>query len=157
MYGRDRSLEGRGVFLLFDSASFAVSYWDEKLYMFVFYCFEKLKIWKVSSKFTSNIITKWLFNLIIAFVTPSFVDEDKANLESIVFDIWGSTCALAAVYTYFVVYETKGLNLECVDDMMKEDSPWQSAGWAPEGQRDEENWQQEELKSLAAVEISKAQ
>ncbi|KAL5320689.1 hypothetical protein ACEPPN_011499 [Leptodophora sp. 'Broadleaf-Isolate-01'] len=76
--------------------------------------------------------SNWLFNFVIAFVTPYFVDDDKANLQSKVFFIWGSTCALAAVYAYFVVYETKGLSLESCDRMMKKVWPWQSAGWRPE-------------------------
>ena len=34
--------------------------------------------------------TCWGFNFIIAFITPSMVDEDRGNLASRVFFIWGS-------------------------------------------------------------------
>lgn len=78
--------------------------------------------------------SNWLINFVIAFVTPYFVDEDKANLGSKVFFIWGSTCALAVVYAYLIVYETKGLSLEAIDAMMRQVWPWQSKGWRPDGQ-----------------------
>ncbi|KAH7364459.1 general substrate transporter [Rhexocercosporidium sp. MPI-PUGE-AT-0058] len=76
--------------------------------------------------------SNWLLNFVIAFVTPYFVDEDKADLGSKVFFIWGSTCACAVVYAYAVVYETKGLSLESCDRMMRQVHPWQSAGWRDE-------------------------
>lgn len=34
--------------------------------------------------------TNWLLNFIIAFITPYMVDEDRGNLQSRVFFIWGS-------------------------------------------------------------------
>lgn len=79
--------------------------------------------------------SNWLFNFVIAFVTPYFVDEEKADLQSKVFFIWGSTCAMAAVYAWFVIYETKGLSLEKIDVMMKEVYAWQSPGWREDGRQ----------------------
>lgn len=59
------------------------------------------------------------------------VDSDKGNLGSKVFFIWGSLCACAFVYTYFLIPETKGLTLEQVDKMMEETTPRTSAKWVP--------------------------
>ena len=59
------------------------------------------------------------------------VGEDKGNLKSSVFFVWGVLCTCAFVYTYFLVPETKGLSLEQVDKMMEESSPRTSAKWRP--------------------------
>ncbi|EPS28529.1 Major facilitator-type transporter ecdD [Penicillium oxalicum] len=75
--------------------------------------------------------SNWLWNCIIAVVTPYFVDADQGNLGAKVFFIWGSLCACAFVYTYFLIPETKGLTLEQVDKMMEETTPRTSAGWKP--------------------------
>ncbi|KAL9114337.1 MAG: hypothetical protein Q9227_001759 [Pyrenula ochraceoflavens] len=75
--------------------------------------------------------SNWLWNCIIAVITPYLVDTDKANLNAKVFFIWGSTCAVCFVYSYFLVYETKGLSLEQVDKMMEESTPRTSAAWKP--------------------------
>jgi sugar porter (SP) family MFS transporter len=75
--------------------------------------------------------SNWLWNTIIAVITPYMVGEDEANLKSSVFFIWGGLCTCAFVYTYFLVPETKGLSLEQVDKMMEESSPRTSAKWRP--------------------------
>ncbi|EJT47553.1 hypothetical protein A1Q1_03574 [Trichosporon asahii var. asahii CBS 2479] len=76
--------------------------------------------------------SNWLWNCIIAVITPYMVDRDKGNLGSKVFFIWGSLCATCVVYAYFMVWETKGLTLEQVDQMMEEVRvPWRSKGWKP--------------------------
>lgn len=60
------------------------------------------------------------------------VGQDKGNLGSKVFFVWGSLCVVCQVYAYFLVWETKGLTLEQVDRMMEEvGSPRKSAGWVP--------------------------
>lgn len=59
------------------------------------------------------------------------VGEDKGNLKSSVFFIWGGLCTCAFVYTFFLVPETKGLSLEQVDKMMEESTPRTSAKWRP--------------------------
>lgn len=61
------------------------------------------------------------------------VDKDKGDLKAKVFFIWGSLCACAFVYTYFLIPETKGLTLEQVDKMMEETTPRTSAKWKPHG------------------------
>ncbi|KAF9887933.1 hypothetical protein FE257_009455 [Aspergillus nanangensis] len=77
--------------------------------------------------------SNWLWNCIIAVITPYMVDEQKGDLKAKVFFIWGSLCACAFVYTYFLIPETKGLTLEQVDKMMEETTPRTSAGWKPHG------------------------
>ncbi|OQE17891.1 hypothetical protein PENSTE_c019G07889 [Penicillium steckii] len=75
--------------------------------------------------------SNWLWNCIIAVITPYMVDEDQGNLGPKVFFIWGSLCTCAFVYTYFLIPETKGLTLEQVDKMMEETTPRTSAKWKP--------------------------
>ncbi|KAF2170882.1 hypothetical protein M409DRAFT_18854 [Zasmidium cellare ATCC 36951] len=75
--------------------------------------------------------SNWLWNTIIAVITPYMVNEDEGNLKSSVFFIWGGLCTCAFVYSYFLVPETKGLSLEQVDKMMEETTPRTSAKWKP--------------------------
>ncbi|TPX13044.1 uncharacterized protein E0L32_006470 [Thyridium curvatum] len=75
--------------------------------------------------------SNWLWNTIIAVITPYMTDSDKGNLKSSVFFIWGGLCTCAFVYSYFLIPETKGLTLEQVDKMMEETTPRTSAGWKP--------------------------
>ncbi|KAG2177389.1 hypothetical protein INT44_007900 [Umbelopsis vinacea] len=75
--------------------------------------------------------SNWLWNCIIAVITPYLVGADKANLQSKIFFMWGSLCLSCLVYAYFLVPETKGLTLEQVDRMMDEVSPRKSAAWKP--------------------------
>ncbi|KAM5383840.1 hypothetical protein ACJZ2D_001829 [Fusarium nematophilum] len=75
--------------------------------------------------------SNWLWNTIIAVITPYMVGKTRGNLKSSVFFIWGGLCTCAFVYSYFLVPETKGLSLEQVDKMMEETTPRQSAKWKP--------------------------
>lgn len=75
--------------------------------------------------------SNWLWNTIIAVITPYMVGEDKGNMKSSVFFVWGGLCTCAFIYTYFLVPETKGLTLEQVDKMLEETTPRTSAGWRP--------------------------
>ncbi|KAI5365286.1 Putative major facilitator, sugar transporter, major facilitator superfamily [Septoria linicola] len=75
--------------------------------------------------------SNWLWNTIIAVITPYMVAEDEGNLKSSVFFIWGGLCTCAFVYSIFLVPETKGLSLEQVDQMMAETTPRTSAKWKP--------------------------
>lgn len=75
--------------------------------------------------------SNWLWNCIIAVITPYMVDTDKGNLGARVFFIWGSLCTLCFLYAYFLIYETKGLTLEQVDKMMEESTPITSVKWKP--------------------------
>ncbi|CAD6445925.1 4839dbb4-6a0e-4598-92c5-2b747ae35c59 [Sclerotinia trifoliorum] len=77
--------------------------------------------------------SNWLWNFVIAFVTPYLVGEENANLEAKVFYIFGGTCAISAVFAYFFIYETKGQSLESIDRMCADPVgkiPRKSAAWA---------------------------
>ncbi|KAF8926151.1 hypothetical protein BGZ47_002887 [Haplosporangium gracile] len=75
--------------------------------------------------------SNWFWNFIIGYITPFLVDSKHANMQSSVFFLWGTLCALCIVYAYFLVPETKGLTLEQVDQMLDEVSPRKSAAWKP--------------------------
>ncbi|PWN97206.1 general substrate transporter [Tilletiopsis washingtonensis] len=75
--------------------------------------------------------SNWLWNTIIAVITPYMVGPDEGNLRSSVFFVWGALCTAAFVYAYFLVPETKGLTLEQVDRMFEETTPRKSAAWKP--------------------------
>ncbi|UJO18891.1 Major facilitator-type transporter ecdD [Fulvia fulva] len=75
--------------------------------------------------------SNWLWNTIIAVITPYMVGTDEGNLRSSVFFIWGGLCTAAFVYAYLFVPETKGLSLEQVDKMMEETTPRTSSKWKP--------------------------
>ncbi|KAK9241721.1 general substrate transporter [Lipomyces tetrasporus] len=75
--------------------------------------------------------SNWLWNCIIAVITPYMVGTDQGNLGAKVFFIWGSLCVTCFVYAYFLIPETKGLTLEQVDRMMEECTPRASSKWVP--------------------------
>lgn len=75
--------------------------------------------------------SNWLWNCIIAVITPYMVDTDKGNLGAKVFYVWGGLCTCCFVYAYFLIPETKGLTLEQVDRMFEETTPRKSAKWVP--------------------------
>jgi len=75
--------------------------------------------------------SNWLWNTIIAVITPYMVGTDKGNLRSSVFFVWGGLCTCAFVYAYFLIPETKGLTLEQVDKMFEETTPRTSSKWKP--------------------------
>lgn len=66
--------------------------------------------------------SNWLWNFALGYATPYLVDPPRdgqvgANLLSKVFFIWTGTCAGCAIFAYFLIFETKGLSLEEVDEM----------------------------------------
>ncbi|KAJ9643002.1 hypothetical protein H2201_006397 [Coniosporium apollinis] len=75
--------------------------------------------------------SNWLWNTIIAVITPYLTSPDQAYMRSSVFFLWGGLCTCAFIYAYFLVPETKGLSLEQVDKMMEETTPRTSAKWRP--------------------------
>ncbi|TVY37591.1 putative glucose transporter [Lachnellula subtilissima] len=77
--------------------------------------------------------SNWLWNCIIAVITPYMVGSDpgEANLQSRVFFVWGSLCTACFIYSYLLIPETKGLSLEQVDRMLEETTPRTSAKWVP--------------------------
>ncbi|OIW29201.1 glucose transporter-like protein [Coniochaeta ligniaria NRRL 30616] len=78
--------------------------------------------------------TNWLLNWAIAYSTPYLVNygDGYANLQSKIFFIWFGCCFLCIAFTYFFIYETKGLTLEEIDTMYQEVSvAHKSPGWTP--------------------------
>ncbi|KAK5706710.1 Plasma membrane low glucose sensor [Elasticomyces elasticus] len=63
--------------------------------------------------------TNWLLNFGIAYATPYMVNEGAgyANLGSRVFFVWGSFCFVCIFFVWYLIYETKGLSLEQVDEL----------------------------------------
>ncbi|KAM3419522.1 hypothetical protein BST61_g2865 [Cercospora zeina] len=78
--------------------------------------------------------SNWLLNWAIAYSTPYLVDSGpgNANLQSKVFFIWGSFCFICIIFVYSLIYETKGLSLEQVDELYaKVSHAWKSPGFTP--------------------------
>lgn len=77
--------------------------------------------------------TNWLFNWAIAYATPYMVNEEYANLQSKVFFLWGSFCFVCIAFVWFMIYETKGLSLEEVDELFGVCSKaWESKKFRPQ-------------------------
>lgn len=82
--------------------------------------------------------TNWLLNWAIAYATPYLVNaappgqSGYANLGAKVFFVWGSFCGVCAVFVWALIYETKGLSLEQVDELYaKVGHAWQSKHFVP--------------------------
>jgi SP family sugar:H+ symporter-like MFS transporter len=78
--------------------------------------------------------TNWLLNWAIAYSTPYLVNfgPGNANLQSKIFFIWFACCFLCIAFVYFMIYETKGLTLEQVDELYDEVKiARHSPGWKP--------------------------
>ncbi|KAH7134292.1 general substrate transporter [Dactylonectria macrodidyma] len=75
---------------------------------------------KVRAKcLAQSVATNWLFNWALGYATPYLVDSGPGNagLGAKVFFIWGGSCCVGFAFTYFFIYETKGLGLEEVDEL----------------------------------------
>jgi SP family sugar:H+ symporter-like MFS transporter len=78
--------------------------------------------------------TNWLLNWAIAYSTPYLVNwgPGNANLQSKIFFIWFACCFLCITFVYMMIYETKGLTLEQIDELYAEVKvARQSVGWRP--------------------------
>jgi len=78
--------------------------------------------------------TNWLLNWAIAYSTPYLVNfgPGNANLQSKIFFIWFACCFLCITFVYFMIYETKGLTLEQIDELYDEVKvASKSPGWTP--------------------------
>ncbi|TKA72987.1 hypothetical protein B0A49_03064 [Cryomyces minteri] len=79
--------------------------------------------------------TNWLLNFAIAYATPYMVNAGPgyANLQSRVFFVWGSFCFVCIGFVWLMIYETKGLSLEQVDELYGVVSKaWQSKKFRPQ-------------------------
>ncbi|KAF2095166.1 general substrate transporter [Rhizodiscina lignyota] len=78
--------------------------------------------------------SNWLLNWAIAYATPYMVNSGpgNANLQSKVFFVWGSFCFVCIGFVWFMIYETKGLTLEQVDELYEiVGKAWQSNSFRP--------------------------
>ncbi|KAI4181497.1 MAG: hypothetical protein L6R41_006582 [Letrouitia leprolyta] len=78
--------------------------------------------------------SNWLLNWAIAYSTPYLVNGGKgnANLQGKVFFVWGTFCLICAFFVWALIYETKGLSLEQVDELYgKCSKAWQSRQFRP--------------------------
>lgn len=78
--------------------------------------------------------TNWLLNWTLSFSTPYLVNygPGNANLQSKIFFIWFGCCFICIAFVYFMIYETKGLTLEEVDELYSEVSDARkSTAWKP--------------------------
>jgi SP family sugar:H+ symporter-like MFS transporter len=72
--------------------------------------------------------SNWLLNWAIAYSTPYLVDAIHTN----VFWIWAGFCFVCIFFVWSLIYETKGLSLEQVDEMYaKVPQAWKSKGFVP--------------------------
>ncbi|KAK5008212.1 Plasma membrane low glucose sensor, partial [Cryomyces antarcticus] len=56
----------------------------------------------------------------------------NANLQAKVFFVWGGCCFICIFFVWTMIYETKGLSLEQVDELYaKVGKAWQSKGFVP--------------------------
>ncbi len=103
--------------------------------------------------------SNWLFNFILAFVTPYMVDSGPGNagLGVKVFFIWTAFCLLAVVFVWSMIYETKGLSLEHVDELYNNVSqarlsPVYLKQMGIQANQDSESPLEVEIKELTSVE-----
>ncbi|OGE46667.1 hypothetical protein PENARI_c103G01247 [Penicillium arizonense] len=74
----------------------------------------------------------WFFNWLLSFITP-YLTGALSPTQSNVFWIWGSFCWIAFVFVYTMIYETKGLALEQVNELYEnEPRAWKSPGYHSE-------------------------
>ncbi|KAH8695264.1 putative xylose transporter [Talaromyces proteolyticus] len=115
------------------------------IYIFFFACSWGPTVWVVPGEiFTLKIrakamsistATNWLVNWGLAYAIPYMIDSGKGNLnlQSKIFYIWAGCCAVACVVVWSLVYETKGLSLEQVDELYGSiNKAWNSHYFVPE-------------------------
>ncbi|KAF2715223.1 high affinity glucose transporter RGT2 [Pleomassaria siparia CBS 279.74] len=96
--------------------------------------------------------SNWLLNWAIAYATPYMVDADHANLQSKVFFVWGTFCFVCIAFVWFMIYETKGLSLEQVDELYGVVSQaWKSQSFHPQVQFADVDPDTQKDMSLAAI------
>ncbi|KAF4636820.1 hypothetical protein G7Y89_g1268 [Cudoniella acicularis] len=79
--------------------------------------------------------SNWLLNWAIAYSTPFLVNTGAGNagLQAKIFFLWGGCCLLCTFFVWGMIYETKGLSLEEVDELYEKVSyAWKSNDFVPE-------------------------
>jgi sugar porter (SP) family MFS transporter len=78
--------------------------------------------------------SNWLLNFAIGYSTPYMVNPGpgNANMGAKVFFVWGGCCFICIFFVWGMIYETKGLSLEQVDELYgKVSKAWKSPGFVP--------------------------
>jgi len=78
--------------------------------------------------------SNWLLNFGIGYATPYMVDAGPGNADmgAKVFFVWGGCCFICIFFVWAMIYETKGLSLEQVDELYgKVSKAWKSPGFVP--------------------------
>ncbi|RYN30686.1 putative glucose transporter rco-3 [Alternaria arborescens] len=78
--------------------------------------------------------SNWLLNFAIGYATPYMVNDGpgNANMGAKVFFVWGGCCFICIFFVWAMIYETKGLSLEQVDELYgKCSQAWKSPGFVP--------------------------
>ncbi|KAI8940306.1 hypothetical protein NX059_004002 [Plenodomus lindquistii] len=78
--------------------------------------------------------SNWLLNFAIGYATPYMVNDGpgNANMGAKVFFVWGGCCFVCIFFVWTLIYETKGLSLEQVDELYgKVSKAWKSPGFVP--------------------------
>ncbi|GMM36425.1 glucose sensor [Saccharomycopsis crataegensis] len=103
--------------------------------------------------------TNWLVNFAFAFSTPYLIDGNAKSDTSIslgmkIFFLWGGVTTFAAIFTYFAIYETKGLKLEEIDDMYSScKSAKDSVNFVPKSDVDYDNESCERIRYAITNEV----
>lgn len=71
---------------------------------------------------TANLIL-WGTSWLIAYTTPYFINPEQLNWGAKYAYIWGSSCAILAVWVWAFVPETIGRSLEQIDELFKKRVP----------------------------------
>lgn len=102
--------------------------------------------------------SNWLLNWAIAYATPYMTDPEHANLKSKVFFIWGSFCFVCIAFVWFLIYETKGLSLEQVDELYAVvTKAWKSKYFEPKVSFTEVETHGADVRKTSLAEITEAQ
>ncbi|PWN34103.1 putative monosaccharide transporter [Meira miltonrushii] len=78
--------------------------------------------------------TNWIWNFLLSFFSNKISDK----YGTFIMLIFGSVLVFAAIFSYLVVPELKGLSLEQVNEMYEDKKlkPWNSGKWQPQTGRD---------------------
>jgi len=117
------------------------------IYIFFFACSWGPVAWVVTGEIFSlkvrakslsmTTASNWLLNWAIAFATPYLVNNTTGppqgvDLQSKIFFVWGGACLICIIFVWAMIYETKGLSLEQVDELYaKVDKAWKSSKFVP--------------------------
>ncbi|EPQ60032.1 general substrate transporter [Gloeophyllum trabeum ATCC 11539] len=96
--------------------------------------------------------SNWIWNFLLSFFSPRIA----ADIGPLVLLIFAGVLIFGFVYVYICIPETKGLQLEEVDEMYRANiKPWNSYGWRPQlfDKVDEPNHEKDASADSGSVEV----